>query len=108
MNERLKELAEQAELLPLWVCVNEPTGSQMIKPIDQDIIKRFADLVRQDERADREWCGNAENPVKCIGHNDLCRGFTCKHFAEFLHEKNRILSQEIDRTKTSKDICGNE
>ena len=50
MNERIKQLAEQAGLLPLWVCVNESTGSQMIKPIDQDVIERFAELVRQDER----------------------------------------------------------
>ena len=169
MNERLKELAEQAGLMPMWVCVNESTGGQVIKPIDEQAIERFAelvlndepqncpkwdgmkpidgelrikagiklshkdpycmegvdmargkmysplealqnyaDLVRQDERVDREWCGNAENPVKCIGHNDLCRGFTCKHFAEFLHEKNRTLSIEINRLKTSKDLCGND
>jgi hypothetical protein len=50
MNERMKQLAEQAGLLPLWVCVNESTGSQMIKPIDQDVIERFVELVRQDER----------------------------------------------------------
>ena len=50
MNARIQELAEQAGLLPLWVCVNESTGSQMIKPIDQDVIERFAELVRQDER----------------------------------------------------------
>ena len=50
MNERIKELAEQAGLLPMWVCVSEPTGSQIIKPIDQDTIKHFAELVRQDER----------------------------------------------------------
>jgi hypothetical protein len=50
MNERIKELAKQAGLLSLWVCVSEPTGSQIIKPIDQDTIKRFAELVRQDER----------------------------------------------------------
>ena len=50
MNERLKELAEQAKLIPMWVCVNEPTGSQMIKPIDEQTIERFAELVRQDER----------------------------------------------------------
>jgi hypothetical protein len=50
MNERIKQLAEQAGLLPLWVCVNESTGSQMIKPIDQDVIERFVELVRQDGR----------------------------------------------------------
>ena len=50
MNEQIKELAEQAGLLPMWVCVNEPTGSQIIKPIDKQIIERFAELVRQDER----------------------------------------------------------
>jgi len=96
MNERIKELAEQAKferLDMLW---------------HADELERFAELVRQDERSEREWCGNAENPVKCIGHNDLCRGFTCKHFAEFLYEKNRTLSQEIDRLKTSKDLCGND
>lgn len=50
MNKQIKELAEQAGLLPMWVCVNEPTGSQIIKPIDKQIIERFAELVRQDER----------------------------------------------------------
>jgi hypothetical protein len=50
MDKRLKELAEQAKLIPMWVCVNEPTGSQMIKPIDEQTIERFAELVRQDER----------------------------------------------------------
>jgi hypothetical protein len=50
MNKRLKEMAEQAGLMPMWVCVNEPTGSQMIKPIDEQTIERFAELVRQDER----------------------------------------------------------
>jgi hypothetical protein len=50
MNERIKELAEEAGLLPMWVCVNESNGSQMIKPVDQQIIERFAELVRQDER----------------------------------------------------------
>ena len=50
MNKRIKELAEQAGLMPMWVCVNEPTGSQMIKPIDEQTIERFAELVSQDER----------------------------------------------------------
>lgn len=50
MNERIKELAEQAGLLHLWVYGSEPTGSLMIKPIEQQIIERFAELVRQDER----------------------------------------------------------
>ncbi len=36
--------------MPMWVCVNEPTGSQMIKPIDEQTIEHFAKLVRQDER----------------------------------------------------------
>ena len=50
MNKRLKELAEQAGLMPMWVCVNEPTGSQIIKPIGEQTIERFAELVRADER----------------------------------------------------------
>jgi len=50
MNERLKELAVQAGVIPMWVCVNEPTGSQVMKPIDEQVIERFAELVRQDER----------------------------------------------------------
>ena len=97
MNERIKKLAEQTGV----------TMENVYSCYDKEI-ERFADIVRQDERLEREWCGNAENPVKCIGHNDLCRGFTCKHFAEFLYEKNRTLSQEIDRLKTSKDLCGND
>ena len=51
MNKQIKELSEQAGLMPMWVCVNEPTGSQMIKPIDEQTIERFAELVRADERA---------------------------------------------------------
>ena len=98
MNERLKELAEQAGFEPL---AGGYHGYD-------DELERFAELVLTDERAGREWCGNAENPVKCIGHNDQCRGFTCKHFAEFLYEKNRTLSIEINRLKTSKDLCGND
>jgi hypothetical protein len=48
MNKEIKELAEEAGLIPMWVCVNESTGSQVIKPIDEQIIERFAELVRQD------------------------------------------------------------
>jgi hypothetical protein len=50
VNERIKELAEQAGLLHLWVYGSEPTGSLMIKPVEQQIIEHFAELVRQDER----------------------------------------------------------
>lgn len=46
MNEQLKELAEQARLMPLWVCVSETTGSQIFKPIDEQAIEAFAELVR--------------------------------------------------------------
>ena len=93
MNERLKELAKQAELLPLWVCVNEPTGSQMIKPIDQDIIKRFAELVRQDER---EAC------VKiALKYEPIERQSYVTYAADEIRARG-------NRTKTSKDICGND
>ena len=100
MNERLKELAEQAELLPLWVCVNEPTGSQMIKPIDQDIIKRFADLVRQDER---EACAALCDDIadRIMGDN-----VTGSDGAGYCVKEIRAKSN--NRTKTSKDICGND
>ena len=62
MNERIKELAEQAGLMPMWVCVNEPTGSQIIKPIGEQTIERFAELIREDafglpsiEDASQNW-----------------------------------------------------
>jgi hypothetical protein len=60
MNERLKELAVQAGLMPMWVCVNEPTGSQVIKPIDEQVIERFAELVRADEQEPQVCCGDYE------------------------------------------------
>ena len=102
MNKRINQLLEQART----DC--SQLGNKPATTVGYDELERFVELVLTDERAGREWCGNAENPVKCIGHNDQCRGFTCKHFAEFLYEKNRTLSIEINRLKTSKDLCGND
>ena len=70
MNERLKELAEQAGLMPMWVCVNEPTGSLIIKPINPETIKHFAELVHQTamEEAAKicdELNYNGMNPLHC-------------------------------------------
>ena len=103
MNERIRELAEQAGLLSLWVCVNESTGSQMIKPIDQDVIERFAELVRQDER---EACAKLCEKVHADYINDRNNdgydwpdGYNCA-------EAIRAISN--NRIKTSKDICGND
>ena len=47
MNQQIKELAEQAGLTILWVCISEPNGNQMIKPIDPKTIKHFFKLVHQ-------------------------------------------------------------
>ena len=79
MNSRIKQLAEQAGLLPLWVCVNESTGSQMIKPIDQEIIERFAELVRQDER---EKCAK-------LLENKYTNGDNCECWLESMAEEIR-------------------
>ena len=105
MNERLKEMAVKAGLR-----FTQLMSNPMVPVVDgkETDLEKFAEYVIAAEQEEREWCGNADNPIKCIGHNDLCRGFTCKHFAEFLHEKNRTLSIEINRLKTSKDICGND
>jgi hypothetical protein len=53
MNAKNMELAEQAGLTPMWVCVSESNGNQMIKPINEKIIEHFAELVRV---AEREAC----------------------------------------------------
>jgi hypothetical protein len=100
MNERIKELAEQVGLLTLWVCVNEPTGSQMIKRIDQEIIERFAELVRQDER---EACAKLCDDIadRIMGDN-----VTGSDGAGYCVKEIRAISN--NRTKTSKDICGND
>ena len=50
MNEQTKKLARQCGLFPLFICVSEPTGSQVIKPIDKKVIAQVADLIRAEER----------------------------------------------------------
>ena len=58
MNERIKELAEQAGWTGLYTTYNEPTGTsdwKMVKesltvPVTMEQIERFVELVRADER----------------------------------------------------------
>jgi len=58
MNERTKELAEQAGWSGLYTTYNEPTGEsnwEMVKesitvPVTSEQIERFAELIRDDER----------------------------------------------------------
>ena len=69
MNERIRELAEQAGLQPYY---------------DKEFI-RFAELVRQDER---EACAR------------LCDVYQDDYAA--------AIRARGDRTKTSRDICGND
>jgi len=77
VNERIKELAEQAGLLHLWVYGSEPTGSLMIKPVEQQIIEHFAELVRQEER---EACAKL-----------------CEEFAKFFGGKGEYATHELHR-----------
>jgi cell fate regulator YaaT (PSP1 superfamily) len=107
MNDRIEKLSLQAanEIADLF-----KYGFFDQKMVDDlaKIIQSKIELAQADERTDREWCGNAENPVACIGHNHLCREFSCKHYAEWQYNVNRKLSTELNRLKTSTDLCDND
>ena len=88
MNERIKELAEQAKferLDMLW---------------HADELERFAELVRQDER---EACAALCDDIadRIMGDN-----VTGSDGAGYCVKEIRARSN--NRTKTSKDLCGND
>lgn len=96
MNERIKALAEQASLTSMWVVVNEPTGSQVIKPIDEQIIERFAELVRQDEAN-----GMRETYMKMI-HGAIAEE---REACALLVEAGNFLYDEAPDAKWAEVIC---
>lgn len=89
MNERIKELAEQAGL-PKYIT----------RELCPTVIERFADLVRQDER---EACAALCDDIadRIMGDN-----VTGSDGAGYCVKEIRARSN--NRTKTSKDICGND
>jgi len=85
MNERLKELAEQAgaEFHANTIIVNGKDAD--------DFVKKFAELVRQDER---ELAKSEQEPVAYADALDLAKDcnwdtFICKHSSEN-HEGTRF------------------
>ena len=79
MNERLKELAQQAK----------QSNPNLIW--ENDDLERFAELVRQDER---------EAIIKIVMQNvSPAMARECE---------DDIRARSNNRTKTSKDICGND
>jgi len=85
MNERLKELAEQAGFQEYFL-----SNGYIVR--DQEL-ERFAERVRQDER---EVC------AKLCDDREQSNLYGVKECA------NAIRARSNNRTKTSKDICGNE
>ena len=82
MNERLKELAEQ-----VGATIHKAMHGEAISFLENDL-ERFAELVRQDER---EACAKLCDETTNLGW-----------FAK------EIRARSNNRTKTSKDICGND
>lgn len=79
MNERIRELAEEAGWTGLYTTYNEPTGNsdwKMVKesltvPVTMEQIERFVELVRADEReamvveaAKQGWSMKNEEPFE--------------------------------------------
>lgn len=93
MNERLKKLAELAGFTKefamswLWLADNEE-------------LERFAELVCQDER---EACAKL---CETMGDNFLKDDEESRSDASFYCAKE--IRARGNRTKTSKDICGND
>lgn len=81
MNERLKELAEQ-----VGATIHKAMHGEAISFLENDL-ERFAELVRQDER---EACAKLCDETTNLGW-----------FAKEIRARG-------NRTKTSKDICGND
>ena len=88
MNDRLKELAEQTGITMenVYACYTED-------------IKSFAELVRQDER---EACARiCEDMAEGLVGDDVSGVYGADYCAEAIRARG-------NRTKTSKDICGND
>lgn len=92
MNERLKELAEQAG--GVW---SEDWGCFMSGTLN---LTRFTELIRQDER---EACAALCDDIadRIMGDN-----VTGSDGAGYCVKEIRARSN--NRTKTSRDICGND
>jgi len=87
MNERLKELAEQ-----VGATIHKAMHGEAISFLENDL-ERFAELVRQDER---EAC------VKiALRYEPTERSRWVQYAADEIRARG-------NRTKTSKDICGND
>ena len=89
MNERMKELAEQAALLGPTSRVGNA----------HEAAERFAELVRQDER---EACARTcEDMAEGLVGDDVSGVYGADYCAEAIRARG-------NRTKTSRDICGND
>ena len=87
MNERLKELAEQ-----VGATIHKAMHGEAISFLENDL-ERFADLVRNDER---EAC------VKiALKYEPTERSPWVQYAADEMRARG-------NRTKTSRDICGND
>ena len=90
MNERLKELAEQ-----VGATIHKAMHGEAISFLENDL-ERFVELVRQDEReACAKLCTEMGNGQT---NQSLLDPWDC---AEAIRARG-------NRTKTSKDICGND
>jgi hypothetical protein len=95
MNERIKALAEQA-----GATVHKAMHGKAISFLENDL-ERFADLVRQDEReANAKLADDFERlEYEAVGDPRI------PAFKSLIGEAIRARG---NRTKTSKDICGND
>jgi len=90
MNERLKELAEQ-----VGATIHKAMHGEAISFLENDL-ERFADLVRQEER---EACAKLCDDLSTKWYDEGGSARDCVH---------AIRARNDNRTKTSKDICGND
>ena len=90
MNERLKELAEQ-----VGATIHKAMHGEAISFLENDL-ERFVELVRQDER---EACA-----VLCT---EMGNGQTNQSLLDPWDCAEAIRARG-NRTKTSRDICGND
>ena len=100
MNERLKELAVQAGLDAKEIRDDESLTLYAFEEFD---IERFAELVRQDEReACAKLCEKLHDDYINDRNND---GYD---WPDGRNCADAIRARTDNRTKTSKDICGND
>ena len=93
MNERLKELAEQ-----VGATIHKAMHGEAISFLENDL-ERFVELVRQDER---EACARTcEDMAEGLVGDDVSGVYGADYCAEAIRARG-------NRTKTSKDICGND